>query len=976
MERALYRYQIAVNYENEGCYGDVNFHASHLLTPDVYVNNPLKESPLPFDICMLQVQQQELPVKFNDTYFLMWENVTFVELDEGYWNTTDFTCYKGWQYQILANDCLDQAVQVQVRIDSGGKSEQLVDRGCVERAYLALKTTIQLLVFIVMIFTCTCCCCLFCDCCFPCAKFCARIKVEDPQVITVQVSELQENSQQTPCSSNEQPVAQKRQEDTKNRASIHSKDGQTRWITFSVCISSAMFLWISIYPPVYHHDPNREDFDDENCTGWAKDGYADGYLKKVCSFTIIFVSSYFMGIVTFIIVLSNYTTREDPWFRFRVIISGITLLMLNFIFVLDIVTFFYRYQYVEMVIRYYYAFAIICIHLLAADFMFVYVIVLGYGQNNNKRILDRAALVKQATIKEKQEMENQNLQNSKAFLLKQWLYSFWDALKEENGFSYSIFMLISVTAAVYLIVYIFITLMYKRDDYLDCLKDFNGCISRELETYVVFIQRNVGIDTALTLLGDVDVTQFSASDVNDTISDIQVRLDSLSSSPDSQLVNITTAISSMASLCGSEGTISLLAAAIPAMQQICQSFNSSQLQPLLLTLQGDLVSTLAQQSDQIQKILADTGSLLGRTQTLIVGTTESSSEWSQNIDTPFEVASIIGLVIGLLMGLSVLYITLVSYKKMSIRLTLEKVVMALSKDGEQGDTLKHTLENFTVISSIYFFGIVMSTSVIQLYIFTFVLTFILTVLFSPWFWTQFLKEYYPYIAVYVGILVINAVIVTRLGQRLISSKDQSIKRPALWLAYYIICSFAYLLLGTLFAVYRIVYLLLTSLIAVNRLDISLFTLLPQLDNGHKAFMGMVLMAQGLADIGRGKDRKKKKAEARWKKLRVAVQDEESQFLKKVRESPLMQSSLFSLINDNDSDLYQDDEHHQGPFLSSDTSIIEDSEEQVATIKRFLGKSKTMIDRMDANTIPQAQVRSRSVHGPLQSHVASENIPDN
>eukprot|EP01026_Neomeris_dumetosa_P011116 TRINITY_DN14048_c0_g1_i1.p1 TRINITY_DN14048_c0_g1~~TRINITY_DN14048_c0_g1_i1.p1 ORF type:complete len:275 (+),score=26.69 TRINITY_DN14048_c0_g1_i1:1-825(+) len=202
--------------------------------------------------------------------------------------------------------------------------------------------------------------------------------------------------------------------------------------------------------------------------------------------------------------------------------------------------------------------------------------------------------------------------------------------------------------------------------------------------------------------------------------------------------------------------------------------------------------------------------------------------------------------------------------------------------------LSVSLKRFSVVSAIYFFGIVLSTSAIQMYIFGFLLTFILTVLFSPWFWTQFLAKYYPYILVYVTLLIVNQLVIKKLGARMLSQDQKSIRRPAVWLAYYVICSFMYLLLGLLFAVYRLIYLFLTTLIAINRLDITLFSILPQLDNGHNSFMGMVLMSQAMANIQQNlkkdKSRQSEEAAKRWAKLREAVRSEQGGFLQKLERT--------------------------------------------------------------------------------------------
>ena len=50
-----------------------------------------------------------------------------------------------------------------------------------------------------------------------------------------------------------------------------------------------------------------------------------------------------------------------------------------------------------------------------------------------------------------------------------------------------------------------------------------------------------------------------------------------------------------------------------------------------------------------------------------------------------------------------------------------------------------------------------------------------------------------------------------------------------------------LVVGFLLALYRLVYLLITTLVILNRLDICLFTAGKALDNGHNAFMSMLVL---------------------------------------------------------------------------------------------------------------------------------------
>eukprot|EP01024_Parvocaulis_polyphysoides_P044121 TRINITY_DN4057_c0_g2_i1.p2 TRINITY_DN4057_c0_g2~~TRINITY_DN4057_c0_g2_i1.p2 ORF type:complete len:127 (-),score=15.63 TRINITY_DN4057_c0_g2_i1:5-385(-) len=100
------------------------------------------------------------------------DNVSFVNLSEGQIELENFTCYEGWRYQILVNNCSEEA-EVEIRIGSGGNSDDIYSRGCMEDGYAATSITMGAMVIFAMVFNCTCCCCLFCKCCLPCARFCA-----------------------------------------------------------------------------------------------------------------------------------------------------------------------------------------------------------------------------------------------------------------------------------------------------------------------------------------------------------------------------------------------------------------------------------------------------------------------------------------------------------------------------------------------------------------------------------------------------------------------------------------------------------------------------------------------------------------------------------------------------------------------------------------------------------------------------------
>eukprot|EP01025_Chloroclados_australasicus_P046819 TRINITY_DN5177_c1_g1_i5.p1 TRINITY_DN5177_c1_g1~~TRINITY_DN5177_c1_g1_i5.p1 ORF type:complete len:800 (-),score=58.94 TRINITY_DN5177_c1_g1_i5:691-3090(-) len=688
----------------------------------------------------------------------------------------------------------------------------------------------------------------------------------------------------------------KAKEDERTRLAIHSMQGQTRWVTFFVSVANAIYLWLKFFPPSMSEDPDRVDLETNSLCSIIFDDFVEGYMDSLCSFVSTLAYSFAAGITTFGVVMVNYTAREDPWFLFHQMIGVVMLASLNVLLVCDAGVIVFRINYVLQPVAYYYMYIVMLLHILAADYEFIKVILFNVQPKTTATIHHQ---------QENQDVERTRLQTV-VFHIKKALVTVWDLIKEEPGFRYNVFILIVVATAANIVIYIFIFILYQRNGFLDCLKDFNDCIQGNIETYVVFVEKSTNSDLLLPFIQAFNITMDAGEKLYDSLFDVQQTLLNFNDT-ESLLQNITNTYDNVTAICESalnqtkdlvnssstatSEQIAALTSLSPEIVSFCTQLVDAGMQELVRNI--DTVDSVVQKVTQINgavlNVMDQTEQTIIETQTIIEDDSETSSSWTEGLDTVYEITSAIGFTIGLLIGLSVLYITLASFKRRSIELRLKKVIKLLKKDQSKEDQeYFDSLKGYSIVSSIYFFGIVISTSALQMYIFSYLLTFCLTVLFSPWFWKDFLKDYYGYIIVYAAMIIVNNFVIFKLGGRMVTP-EHTITRPAIWLAYFIICSFSYLILGILYAFYRMLYLLMTTLISISRMDVTLFTVFSFLDNGHNAFMGLLLMSYAMTEIGM-RDTRTNLALQRWDKIRQAIQDKQSDFLEKVRSSSLSPSS--------------------------------------------------------------------------------------
>ncbi|GIL92886.1 hypothetical protein Vretifemale_20370 [Volvox reticuliferus] len=277
--------------------------------------------------------------------------------------------------------------------------------------------------------------------------------------------------------------------------------------------------------------------------------------------------------------------------------------------------------------------------------------------------------------------------------------------------------------------------------------------------------------------------------------------------------------------------------------------------------------------------------------------------WRSNLSSRFRWTSVFGFSLGLLLGLSTLLQTAVSFRRAIRRARRMRVARRLFKSlfarpgvagsvavaGAPGagaslagkDVLLQGGEESLLVTRareakisvvVFFFGVLMSTAVIQLYMVGVLLSVILAVLTHPWTWHYLMPKIWLYIVAIAAVFILNKyVLIGYVGDTFLSDGDH-IYRPAAWLAFIFIMSITNLVIGLLLAVYRIVLLLLTSVLALGKLEVTIFTFFSGLDLAHTSFLAGLHMHEAMSNFHdpiylpgpRGR------AHRRWRKLRDIV----------------------------------------------------------------------------------------------------------
>eukprot|EP00210_Caulerpa_lentillifera_P003440 g3282.t2 len=209
----------------------------------------------------------------------------------------------------------------------------------------------------------------------------------------------------------------------------------------------------------------------------------------------------------------------------------------------------------------------------------------------------------------------------------------------------------------------------------------------------------------------------------------------------------------------------------------------------------------------------------------------------------------IGYPIGTLIGLYSLYQVLVQHKRMSMG--LEQALNSRTSFSARGMldhedarlSLLGIEQKYQIGGAVYFFGILMSTAVVQMHIFGFLITLILAVVVNIENFDILLNIGGYLIFVYIIVLITNFFVTHVVGDKLLTKDGFQIRHPWCFFLYLFTFSMVHAVLGFLYALWRALLLLITTFWVLNRLDVSLFLAGKKLDNGHYSFMSMLLLTR-------------------------------------------------------------------------------------------------------------------------------------
>lgn len=219
---------------------------------------------------------------------------------------------------------------------------------------------------------------------------------------------------------------------------------------------------------------------------------------------------------------------------------------------------------------------------------------------------------------------------------------------------------------------------------------------------------------------------------------------------------------------------------------------------------------------------------------------------------------IVGYLLGMLVGLGSLVAVLIQHKRISLAVSegLRAFRMEAASNNQEIESPWPSFQKkYPMMGACFFLAILSSTAVVQLHIVGVIVSVLLALVINAARLSVLMDLFGFYILAYVIVFVIDLVVMHFLRQFLISADGAHIKHPR-WFNFIIVVlsmvraphlfinlnrSQVHLVIGLLYALWRVLYLVVTTIIVLNRLDISLFTTGKSLDNGHNAFMSMLVL---------------------------------------------------------------------------------------------------------------------------------------
>lgn len=197
-----------------------------------------------------------------------------------------------------------------------------------------------------------------------------------------------------------------------------------------------------------------------------------------------------------------------------------------------------------------------------------------------------------------------------------------------------------------------------------------------------------------------------------------------------------------------------------------------------------------------------------------------------------------GLAIGTLIGLFAVYTVLASHKKMSIQFS-EEIALHSRSGQEDKDSWFGIEAKYPIGNAVYFLGVMTSTAWAQQLIFGFLISLMIALIFDVRGYGYFLNLCGYKLMFVLATVAINQFIVKVFGNKFLTDGFH-IKRVHFFFMYMCTFSMMHFVLGIYYAAFRIVGMIVTSLFVIARLDMTIFSHGKTFDNGHNAFMSMLV----------------------------------------------------------------------------------------------------------------------------------------
>eukprot|EP00803_Ostreobium_quekettii_P003300 evm.model.scf_356.1 EVM.evm.TU.scf_356.1 scf_356:18330-25178(-) len=220
----------------------------------------------------------------------------------------------------------------------------------------------------------------------------------------------------------------------------------------------------------------------------------------------------------------------------------------------------------------------------------------------------------------------------------------------------------------------------------------------------------------------------------------------------------------------------------------------------------------------------------------------------------------VGYGVGLVMGAYTLVTVLGQYKRLTLAIRAEwfedvtidkgmgvsnrrnkEALMEIAEKALRSRSWNEVTGKYPMSHSMFFFGMLVSTAVLQLLVFGALVTYVLAFALSI---TELFDIIKPLVALAVALALvwfIQDVVSQWIILEGFFLNRYKVLQESWFLLFLLMNTITQLVIGIFFALWRFVLLLLTSITGLNRLDRNLFPIWKNLDFGQQAFLATVLM---------------------------------------------------------------------------------------------------------------------------------------